>query len=56
VVDKDGTNYSYTSCKFNKETKTWGSGVTVKLVIKDVKALIDFTINNLSEDVKSYNI
>jgi hypothetical protein len=56
VVDKDGTKYSYTSCKFNKETKTWGSGVTVKLVIKDVKALIDFTINNLSEDVKSYNI
>jgi hypothetical protein len=56
VVDKDGTKYSYKSCKFNKETKTWESSNTVKASINDIKSLVDFTINNLSEDVNSFNI
>jgi len=56
VVDKDGTKYSYKSCKFNKETKTWESSNTVKASINDIKSLVNFTINNLSEDVNSFNI
>jgi hypothetical protein len=56
VVDKDGTNYSYTSCKFNKETKTFEDGNSVETSIENVNSLVDFTINNLSEDVKSFNV
>jgi hypothetical protein len=56
VVDKDGTNYSYASCKFNKETKTWENGNSVETSIENVKGLVDFTINNLSEDVKSFEL
>jgi hypothetical protein len=56
TVNKDGGNYSYTSCKFNKDSKTWENGNSVKTSIKDVKELITFTINNLTEDVKSFNI
>jgi hypothetical protein len=54
VVDKDGTNYSYTSCKFNKETKTWDNGTDVRSTITNVNSLVDFVITNLSDDVKSF--
>jgi hypothetical protein len=53
VVDKEGTEYKYSSCAFDKSTKTWVDTKNITAPASSVNELIDFIITNLSEDIVS---
>lgn len=53
VIDKEGTEYKYSSCAFDKSTKAWVDKKNVTTSASSVNELMDFVITNLSEDVVS---
>jgi len=54
VVAKEGDDYKYSSCGFNKQTASWEDKKSVTTSASSVKELTDFVIINLSEDITSF--
>jgi hypothetical protein len=54
VVDKEGDDYKYSSCGFNKQTASWEDKKSVTTSVSSVNELMNFVITNLSEDVTSF--
>jgi hypothetical protein len=54
VVDKDGSDYKYSSCGYDKESASWIDKTTTTINASNIKELLDAVIEKLSEDVLSF--
>jgi hypothetical protein len=55
TVDKDGSDYSYSSCVFDTKDNVWKDGSSATSSIEDIKSLTEFVITNLTTDVNSFS-